>query len=65
MPKLKTSKTVAKRFKKMANGKLKRGRAYHRHLLTSKSRKRKRRMKGDSVVHDGDAERIKALLPYG
>jgi large subunit ribosomal protein L35 len=65
MPKLKTSKTVAKRFKKTASGKLKRGRAYHRHILTSKTRKRKRHMKRDAVVHDGDQDRIKTLLPYG
>ncbi|MDZ4805671.1 MAG: 50S ribosomal protein L35 [Candidatus Eisenbacteria bacterium] len=64
MPKLKTSKTVAKRFKKTASGKLKRGRSYHRHILTSKSRKRKRHLKRDALVHDGDARRIAALLPY-
>jgi large subunit ribosomal protein L35 len=64
MPKLKTSKTVAKRFRKTASGKLKRGRSYHRHILTKKTRKRKRHMKREALVHDGDAARIKTLLPY-
>ena len=64
MPKLKTKKTVSKRFKKTASGKLKRGRSFHRHILTSKSRKRKRHLKRDALVHDGDAKRIATLLPY-
>ncbi len=64
MPKLKTKKTVAKRFKKTASGKLARGKAYRRHILTSKTRKRKRHLKQGTLVFDGDAARIKTLLPY-
>ena len=64
MPKLKTKKTVSKRFKKTASGKLKRGRSFRRHILTSKTRKRKRQLRREAQVHDGDAARISTLLPY-
>jgi len=63
MPKLKTKKTVAKRFKKTASGKLKRGKAYRRHILTSKTRKQKRHLKHPATVTDGDAARMNRLLP--
>lgn len=64
MPKLKTKKTVAKRFKKTASGKLTRGKAYKRHILTSKTRKRKRHLKQGTLVFEGDAPRMNRLLPY-
>ena len=64
MPKLKTKKTVAKRFKKTGTGKLTRGKAYKRHILTSKTRKRKRHLKQGTLVSDGDSQRMNALLPY-
>ena len=64
MPKLKTKKTVAKRFKTTATGKLTRGQAYKRHILTSKTRKQKRHLKQGKLVDDGDAPRMKRLLPY-
>jgi large subunit ribosomal protein L35 len=64
VPKLKTKKTVAKRFKKTASGKLTRGKAYKRHILTSKTRKRKRHLKQGTVVSDGDSKRMNRLLPY-
>lgn len=63
MPKLKTKKTVAKRFRKTASGKLKRGKAYRRHILTSKTRKQKRHLKQSAIVTDGDAARMNRLLP--
>ncbi len=63
MPKLKTKKTVAKRFSKTASGKLKRGKAYRRHILTSKTRKQKRHLKHPGLVSDGDAARMNRLLP--
>ena len=65
MPKLKTSKTVAKRFRVTASGKLKRGASFRRHILTSKTRKRKRQLRREAFIHEGDAGRMKELLPYG
>ncbi len=64
MPKLKNRKTVAKRFKRTASGKLVRGKAYRRHILTSKSRKRKRHLKHETMVSDADAPRMSRSLPY-
>jgi large subunit ribosomal protein L35 len=63
--KLKTKKTVAKRFRKTASGKLKRNKAYKRHILTSKTRKNKRHLKAAALVFEGDLPRMKRLLPYG
>lgn len=63
--KLKTKKTVAKRFRKTASGKLKRNKAYKRHILTSKTRKNKRHLKAATYVFEGDEPRMKRLLPYG
>jgi len=63
--KLKTKKTVAKRFRKTASGKLKRNKAYKRHILTSKTRKNKRHLKAPALVFEGDLPRMKRLLPYG
>jgi large subunit ribosomal protein L35 len=63
MPKMKTNKSASKRFKKTATGKVLRNTAYHRHLLTGKSRKRKRQLRGSTVVDKSDAGRIKRLLP--
>lgn len=62
--KLKTKKTVAKRFRKTATGKLKRNKAYKRHILTSKTRKNKRHLKASTLVFEGDVPRMKRLLPY-
>lgn len=62
--KLKTKKTVAKRFRKTASGKLKRNKAYKRHILTSKTRKRKRHLKAGTYVFEGDAPRMNRLMPY-
>jgi len=64
MPKMKTNRGAAKRFKLTATGKVKRGKAYHRHILTKKSRKRKRNLRQSTVVSDGDAKRVKLMLPY-
>ena len=62
MPKLKTHKGAAKRFKKTGTGKIVRGKATARHILTSKTRKRKRRLRHGGVVSDGDHERIARML---
>jgi large subunit ribosomal protein L35 len=62
--KLKTHSGAKKRFRKTATGKIKRGNAYVRHILTSKSTKTKRRLDLDSLVSDADAPKIKRMIPY-
>ena len=65
MPKLKTNRAAAKRFKLTAKGRVKRSRAYLRHILTSKSRKQKRRLGTGALVSKADERNIKRLLPNG
>lgn len=60
----KTRKSVAKRFKVTAGGKVMRTRGGRRHLLQCKSAKRKRKLAKSVLVHDSDAARIKANLPF-
>ena len=62
MPKVKTNRAAAKRFKVTAKGKLKRKHAFANHILTKKSKKRKKRLVKMTVVHESDAPRMKALL---
>jgi len=64
MPKLKTNRGAAKRFKKTATGRVKRRKAYHTHILTKKSTKRKRRLRKADLIHKADQKNIRALLPY-
>jgi large subunit ribosomal protein L35 len=64
MPKLKTHRGAAKRFKKTAGGKFRRSAAFKRHILTSKSTKRKRRLRGMTEVSEQDQERVRKMLPY-
>jgi len=64
MPKMKTHRGAAKRFKKTGNGKLKRSKAFKRHILTKKSAKTKRNLRQATVVSSGDMKRIAVLLPY-
>ncbi|KDR95535.1 large subunit ribosomal protein L35 [Peptoclostridium litorale DSM 5388] len=64
MPKMKTHRGAAKRFKKTGSGKLKRSKAFRRHILTKKSAKTKRNLRQATVVSDGDMKRIATLLPY-
>jgi len=64
MPKLKTKRGAAKRFKKRAGGGIKRGRAFLRHILTKKSTKRKRHLRGTRRVDASDLHAIKSMLPY-
>ena len=64
MPKLKTHRGAAKRFKKTGTGKFTRGSAFKRHILTSKSTKRKRVLRGSHPVSDQDTPRLKKMLPY-
>jgi len=65
MPKLKTHKGAAKRFRFTATGKIKRGKSHARHILTSKTSKRKRKLDIDTLVSEGDQERVERMLPYG
>lgn len=65
MPKLKTNKSASKRFHFTASGKVKRKRAYLRHILTSKGSKQKRQLRRSCYVGDADVKEIKRLLPYG
>jgi large subunit ribosomal protein L35 len=64
MPKLKTHKGAAKRFKKTATGKVKRGHSFLRHILTSKPHKRKKKLGGATLVSDADAHKVKRMIPY-
>jgi len=64
MPKLKTHKGAAKRFKKTATGKVKRGHSFLRHILSSKSKKRKRKLGKSALVSDGDLAKVKRMIPY-
>jgi large subunit ribosomal protein L35 len=63
--KLKTRKAAAKRFKLTAGGKIIRGHAYARHILTSKDSKRKRKLGQSITVSPADEARVRAMLPYG
>jgi len=64
MPKLKTHKGASKHFKKTATGKVKRGRSHLRHILTSKSKKRKRNLGSPAFVSDGDLHKVLRMIPY-
>ena len=64
MPKLKTHSGAAKRFKKTATGKIKRGHSFARHILTSKDTKRKRHLDKDTLISKADAPKIKRMIPY-
>lgn len=65
MPKLKTHKGAAKRFRFTSTGKIKRGKSHARHILTKKSSKRKRKLDMDTLVSEGDQKRVEKMLPYG
>ncbi len=64
MPKLKTRRCIAKRFKLTKSGKIKRRRAYRGHIKTKKSSKRKRFLRNDDLVHKSDAKKLKRQMPY-
>jgi large subunit ribosomal protein L35 len=65
MPKLKTHKGAAKRFRVTATGKIKRGHSHARHILTKKTNKRKRNLDIDVMVAEADQKRVERMLPYG
>lgn len=64
MPKLKTHRGAAKRFRKSATGKFKRSRAYKSHILTKKTTKRKRSLDMPALVSPADRRRVARMLPY-
>jgi large subunit ribosomal protein L35 len=64
MPKIKSSRSAAKRFRFTKNGGVKHKRAYLRHLLSSKSRGRKRRLRQAGILNKTDSATVHAMLPY-
>jgi large subunit ribosomal protein L35 len=64
MPKIKTNRGAAKRFKKTGTGRIKRGHAFTSHILTPKTRKNKRHLRHSSMVAAVDQKNIARLIPY-
>ncbi|HET9888449.1 MAG TPA: 50S ribosomal protein L35 [bacterium] len=64
MPKMKSNRSAAKRFRKTATGKIRRKKAFKNHILTHKSSKRKRHLKKGESLEKGDEKRVKVILPY-
>lgn len=64
MPKLKTHKGAAKRFKVTGSGKVKRSKAFHSHILTKKSSGRKRGLAKEADVSPANESTVKRMLPY-
>lgn len=64
MPKIRTNRSAAKRFRRTASGKLKRFKAGKRHILSSKTAKRKRRLRKATYVAKVEQKRMERLLPY-
>jgi large subunit ribosomal protein L35 len=64
MPKLKTRKAAAKRFRATGSGKIRRRKAFKNHILEHKSSTRRRRLSQLSLVNESDAENVRLMLPY-
>jgi len=64
MPKMKTNRGAAKRFKATGSGKIKRSKAFASHILTKKSTKRKRGLRQGNLVDESNVKAIKKILPY-
>jgi len=64
MPKLKTRRSAAKRFAITGTGKVRRRHAYLRHILSSKTRKQKRRLRHSALVAATDVKAVKRMIPY-
>lgn len=62
MPKMKTRRSAAKRFTLTGSGKVKRNKAYHSHILTKKSSKRKRNLGQSGIVESADLKRVKKMI---
>ncbi len=64
MPKIKTKRAAAKRFKVTGSGKIVRNKAYKSHILTKKSAKRKKNLRQSTLVDKTDYKRVKEMIPY-
>jgi large subunit ribosomal protein L35 len=64
MPKMKSKRAAAKRFTVRSGGGIKRSQAFMRHILTKKSTKRKRHLRGTTEVHHSNERQVKSMLPY-
>ena len=64
MPKMKTKSGAAKRFKIRAGGSVKRAQAFKRHILTKKTTKNKRQLRGTTAVHSTNTASVRAMMPY-
>ena len=64
MPKMKTNRGAAKRFQKTASGRFKRASSHKRHILTKKSSKRKRQLRGTDMVNPADVGLVRRMLPF-
>lgn len=64
MPKVKTNRAAMKRFRKTKSGKFKRNKLGKRHLMTSKSSKRRRQLKQADYISGAEEKRVKVMLPY-
>lgn len=62
MPKMKSNRSAKKTFRQTASGKYKRAKAYHSHILTKKSSKRKRKLRKSTLVSKADQKRVKQML---
>jgi large subunit ribosomal protein L35 len=64
MPKMKSNSGAKKRFRLTGKGKVKFKRAYHSHILTSKTTKKKRKQRRPAILSEADVKQVKRLLPY-
>jgi large subunit ribosomal protein L35 len=64
MPKMKTNRGAAKRFRATGGGGFKRGQSHTSHILTKKSTKRKRHLRSTEMVHESDVKSVRKMLPY-
>jgi len=64
MPKIKTNRGAAKRFRKTGTGKIRRNKAFTSHILTKKTTKRKRELRQGTLIHKADERNIAQLIPY-
>jgi len=64
MPKMKTKKSASKRFIARPGGTIKRGQAFKRHILTKKTTKNKRHLRGTEGVHETNLKSVRAMMPY-
>ncbi|HEV8256984.1 MAG TPA: 50S ribosomal protein L35 [Casimicrobiaceae bacterium] len=64
MPKMKTKSGAKKRFRVRGSGSIKRSQAYKRHILTKRTTKNKRQLRGSTGLHSTNVDSVKAMLPY-